>query len=112
MDNRYDFLNKIDDSLLTSRQLEIVNLIRAGFNQSEIAKKLDIRQSTISKAIFGTKVGDRYHGGALSKYNKMLDRNNLVITEIEQTINKLSRLIGKDEKIQVLIEEIRKLKCI
>src|SRR3989304_7038134 len=56
---------RIVDTQLTSRQKEVIHLYAQGLTQTEIAKKLKVNQSSITKSINGNcdyKSGKRIYG--------------------------------------------------
>lgn len=58
---------------LTKRQSEVIELYADGYTQTEIAKKLGVNQSSITKSIHGNcdyKSGKRVYGGAKKKLKK------------------------------------------
>jgi DNA-binding CsgD family transcriptional regulator len=73
---------------LTPRQYQVIELLAQGFTQIEIAKKLNVNQSSITKSVNGNcdyRNGRRIYGG---------------------TKKKLCRLSDKDPKIQGIIAQI------
>lgn len=77
---------------LTERQCEVLEMSADGFTQMEIAKKLNVNQSSITKSINGNvdyKNGRRTYGGAKRK---------------------LMKIIENDEKIKELFEKLRELR--
>ena len=61
---------RIVDTQLTSRQKEVLKLCAQGLTQIEIAKKLNVNQSSITKSINGNtdyRNGKRIYGGARKK---------------------------------------------
>ena len=73
---------------LTARQYQVIELLAQGFTQIEIAKKLHVNQSSITKSVNGNcdyRNGRKIYGGARKK---------------------LRRLSDKDPKIQEIITQI------
>ena len=73
---------------LTARQYQVIELLAQGFTQIEIAKKLHVNQSSITKSVNGNcdyRNGRKIYGGARKK---------------------LRRLSDKDPKIQEIIAQI------
>ena len=82
---------RLVDTELTERQREVIHLWAEGYTQTEIAKKLNVNQSSITKSINGNcdyRNGKKVYGGA----NK-----------------KLKKLVSKDEKIQGILARIAEL---
>lgn len=83
---------RVIEASLTSRQKEVIRLAASGMTQMEIAKKLNVNQSSITKSINGNvdyKNGKKSYGGSKRK---------------------LLKIIEKDEKIQKLIAEINEIR--
>lgn len=79
---------RLVDTQLTPRQRQVIRLYAKGFTQIEIAKKLNVNQSSITKSINGNcdyRNGKKIYGGARKK---------------------LRRLADKDERIQAIIKRI------
>ncbi len=65
---------RIVNTQLTSRQREVITLVCDGYTQTEIAKKLKVNQSSITKSINGNcdyKNKKRVYGGAKRKMKKI-----------------------------------------
>jgi predicted DNA-binding protein YlxM (UPF0122 family) len=76
---------------LTKRQCEVIELYAQGLTQIEIAKKLNVNQSSITKSINGNcdyRNGKKVYGGAKKK---------------------LRRLAGQDPKVQEILKKIAEL---
>ena len=86
---------RIVENLLTPRQKEVIKLYSDGYNQMEIAKKLNVNQSSITKSLNGNvdyKNGKKkkiYYGGAKKK---------------------LWKIIQQDEKKKNLLDRMRELR--
>src|SRR5271170_4792042 len=79
---------RVVDTLLTSRQREVIRLYADGYTQMEIAKMLNVNQSSITKSLNGNvdyKNGKKIYGGAKKKINKII-QNDEKITEILRKI--------------------------
>ena len=77
---------------LTARQCEVLEMSASGATQMEIAKKLNVNQSSITKSINGNvdyKNGRRTYGGAKRK---------------------LIKIIESDEKIKELFEKLKEMR--
>ena len=76
---------------LTKRQKEVITLYCEGYTQTEIAKKLNVNQSSITKSMNGNcdyKNGRRTYGG---------------------TKRKLQKLCGQDPEIQVILRKLQEI---
>ena|SRR5579859_1737854 len=72
---------RIVDTMLTKRQKEIVRLSAEGLTQSEIAKKLDINQSSVSKCLLGNTLYHKsksIYGGAKRKIQKIIETDDKI----------------------------------
>jgi len=75
---------RVVDTLLTDRQREVIKLYADGYTQMEIAKMLNVNQSSITKSLNGNvdyKNGKRIYGGAKKKIHKIIE-NDAKIKEI------------------------------
>ena len=82
---------RIVDTLLTDRQKEVIRLYADGYTQMEIAKMLNVNQSSITKSINGNvdyKNGKKCYGGIRRKVRKIID-NDPKIKEILKKIRDL-----------------------
>ncbi len=82
---------RIVDTLLTPRQREVIRLYADGYTQMEIAKILDVNQSSITKSLNGNvdyKNGKKVYGGARKKIRKIIDNDDR-IKEILQKMQDL-----------------------
>lgn len=83
---------RVINTLLTDRQKEVIKLSSQGKTQMEIAKILNVNQSSITKSLHGNvdyKNGKRAYGGSKKK---------------------LQKIIVNDEKIKELLEKINELR--
>lgn len=69
---------------LTPRQREVIKLYADGYTQMEIAKKLKVNQSSITKSLNGNvdykkNSYKRCYGGSKRKINKIVDNDNKII---------------------------------
>lgn len=79
---------RIVNTKLTSRQKQVITLYCDGYTQTEIAKKLNVNQSSITKSINGNcdyKNGKRIYGGAKKKLQKIAEQDE----EIQEILEKL-----------------------
>lgn len=75
---------RIVNTQLTERQRDVIRLYADGYTQMEIAKKLKVNQSSITKSLNGNvdyKNGKRVYGGSHKKINKIIE-NDPKIKEI------------------------------
>ena len=83
---------RVVDTLLTPRQKEVIRLCADGLTQMEIAKKLNVNQSSITKSINGNvdyKKQKRTYGGTKKKLNK---------------------IIANDEKIKAILKRMSEIR--
>src|SRR5580698_2743739 len=72
---------RVVDTLLTSRQREVIRLYADGYTQMEIAKMLNVNQSSITKSLNGNvdyKNGKVVYGGAKKKIRKILEHDDAI----------------------------------
>lgn len=72
---------RIVDTQLTPRQREVLHLYSQGFTQIEIAKRLNVNQSSITKSINGNcdyKNGKRVYGGAKKKLQRIAAKDPVI----------------------------------
>lgn len=82
---------RVVGSLLTKRQKQVIQLYVDGYTQMEIAKKLNVNQSSITKSLNGNvdyKNGRRVYGGAKKKMQKII-QNDERIKDLLRRINEL-----------------------
>lgn len=85
---------RIVETCLTKRQKQVIKLYKDGYTQMEIAKKLNVNQSSITKSWNGNvdyKNGKRIYGGAKKKILKLIEKDE----KIKDILNKMSRLREK-----------------
>jgi DNA-binding CsgD family transcriptional regulator len=73
---------RVVDTLLTSRQKEVIRLYADGYTQMEIAKMLNVNQSSITKSLNGNvdyKNGKRVYGGARKKIKKIIENDEKIV---------------------------------
>lgn len=83
---------RVVETLLTPRQREVIKLYSDGYTQMEIAKMLNVNQSSITKSINGNtdyKNGKQSYGGVKRKMKKIIE---------------------SDEKIKEILRKIRELR--
>lgn len=63
---------------LTGRQFQVIELLAKGYTQIEIAKQLNVNQSSITKSVNGNcdyRNGRKIYGGAKKKLRRLADRD-------------------------------------
>lgn len=86
---------RIVDELLTDRQREVIKLYSDGYTQMEIAKMLNVNQSSITKSLNGNvdyKNGKKIYGGARKKIRKIIENDD----KIKNILRKIAEV--RDEK--------------
>jgi DNA-binding CsgD family transcriptional regulator len=81
---------RVVDTLLTSRQREVIRLYADGYTQMEIAKMLNVNQSSITKSLNGNvdyKNGKRIYGGAKKKLNKIIQSDERIMEILRMIAN-------------------------
>jgi len=82
---------RVINTLLTPRQKEVIKLYSDGYTQMEIAKMLNVNQSSITKSLNGNvdyKNGKRVYGGAKKKIKKIIENDE----KIKEILGKMSEL--------------------
>lgn len=82
---------RVVDTELTPRQREVLHLYKDGKTQIEIAKILNVNQSSITKSINGNcdyKNGKRVYGGAKKKLKRIVDQDK----EIQSILSQIADL--------------------
>jgi RNA polymerase sigma factor (sigma-70 family) len=72
---------RVVDTLLTPRQREVIRLYADGYTQMEIAKMLNVNQSSITKSLNGNvdyKNGKKIYGGARKKIRKIIELDDTI----------------------------------
>lgn len=72
---------RVVDTLLTERQREVIRLYADGYTQMEIAKMLNVNQSSITKSLNGNvdyKNGKKIYGGARKKIRKIIESDEKI----------------------------------
>jgi predicted transcriptional regulator len=79
---------RIVNDLLTPRQRDVIRLCAEGYTQMEIAKMLNVNQSSITKSLNGNvdyKHGNRKtYGGTKRKLNKIIDNDEKILNILKQ----------------------------
>ena len=86
---------RVVDTLLTPRQKEVIKLYSDGYTQMEIAKMLNVNQSSITKSLNGNvdyKNGRKIYGGARKKLKKIIENDE----KIKEILKKMQEC--RDEK--------------
>jgi len=82
---------RVVDTLLTPRQKQVIRLYADGYTQMEIAKMLNVNQSSITKSLNGNvdyKKGRRIYGGTRKKIRKIIENDD----KIKDILKKMSEL--------------------
>lgn len=82
---------RVVENLLTPRQKQVIQLYSDGYTQMEIAKMLNVNQSSITKSINGNvdyKNGKKIYGGAKKKLQKIVQND----TKIKEILAKIAEL--------------------
>lgn len=90
---------RIVEEHLTERQKEVVKLISAGLTQQEIAKLLNVNQSSITKSV----------NGNVDYKEKNVDKNNKHII-YGGSKRKLKKIIETDTKVIEILDRIAELR--
>lgn len=78
---------RVVDTLLTPRQREVIRLYADGYTQMEIAKMLNVNQSSITKSLNGNvdyKNGKKIYGGARKKIRKIIENDEAIKSILTQ----------------------------
>ena len=78
---------RVVDTLLTPRQRVVIRLYADGYTQMEIAKMLDVNQSSITKSLNGNvdyKNGKKIYGGARKKIRKIIENDEKIKNILDQ----------------------------
>lgn len=82
---------RIIDGELTERQREVIRMLADGYTQVEVAKKLSVNQSSITKSVHGNcdyKHGKRVYGGAKKKLRRIADEDS----EIKEILARIAEI--------------------
>jgi len=85
---------RIIKTRLTKRQCEVIQLYADGYTQTEIAKILNVNQSSITKSINGNcdyRNGRRIYGGAKKKLRKIAAQDE----EIQTILTQIAEIQGE-----------------
>jgi DNA-binding CsgD family transcriptional regulator len=72
---------------LTTRQFQVMELLSKGYTQIEIAKQLNVNQSSITKSVNGNcdyRNGRRVYGGSKKKLRKIADKDPKIQDLVQQ----------------------------
>jgi len=86
---------RLVDTALTPRQRQVIRLYAQGYTQTEIAKMLNVNQSSITKSINGNcdyRNGKKVYGGARKKLRKLAEKDQ----KIQGLIKKMVELSDDD----------------
>lgn len=90
-DRLRDAFWRIINTKLTKRQREVLRLYADGYTQIEIAKKLKVNQSSITKSINGNcdyRNGKKIYGGAKKKLKRIAAQD----PEIQQILKRIAEI--------------------
>lgn len=87
-------------NMLTPRQQQVIRLYCDGLTQMEIAKKLGVNQSSITKSLHGN----------VDYSKKSSKKNTKKSKSYGGTHRKIQKIIEADEKIQEILEKMRELR--
>lgn len=82
---------RLVDAALTDRQKQVIKLYAEGYTQTEIAKMLDVNQSSITKSLNGNcdyRNGRKVYGGARKKLQRLVSKD----TKIQKILNRMSEI--------------------
>lgn len=82
---------RVVNTLLTPRQSQVVRLYAEGYTQMEIAKMLNVNQSSITKSLNGNvdyKNGKRVYGGTTKKIRKIIENDE----KIKEILRKMQEI--------------------
>jgi predicted transcriptional regulator len=86
---------RVVKTLLTPRQREVIELSAQGYTQQEIAFRLKVNQSSVTKAMWGNvdyKKGRRIYGGINRRLKKIMETD-------EKVLDILARIKEKREEV-------------
>jgi len=78
---------RLVDNELTTRQAQVIRLLAKGYTQIEIAKQLNVNQSSITKSVNGNcdyRNGKKIYGGAKKKLRKLAENDPQITNIIAQ----------------------------
>lgn len=87
---RLEFWRLAKDNL-TERQFQVIELLAKGYTQIEIAKQLNVNQSSITKSVNGNcdyRNGKKIYGGAKKKLRRLADKDS----EIQSIITQIAEI--------------------
>jgi DNA-binding CsgD family transcriptional regulator len=76
---------------LTGRQFQVIELLAKGYTQIEIAKQLNVNQSSITKSVNGNcdyRNGRKVYGGAKKKLRRLADKD----PQIQEIIGQIAEI--------------------
>ncbi len=88
---RDEFWRLVDEEL-TPRQKEVVHLYADGLTQTEIAKKLGVNQSSVTKSLNGNcdyRNGKKVYGGAKKKLGRLVQQD----PRIQEILARIGQLV-------------------
>jgi DNA-binding CsgD family transcriptional regulator len=78
---------RVVDTLLTERQRDVIRLYADGYTQCEIAKMLNVNQSSITKSLHGNcdySNNKRIYGGSKKKLSKLIEEDEKITNILSQ----------------------------
>jgi len=78
---------KVVEEKLTKRQGQVLHLLASGYTQIEIAKILEVNQSSVAKSVHGNcdyKKGKKSYGGSEKKLRKLCHQDPDIINILKQ----------------------------
>ncbi|MFA5758002.1 MAG: LuxR C-terminal-related transcriptional regulator [Clostridia bacterium] len=93
-DARRDEFWRLAKDNLTDRQFQVIQLLAKGYTQIEIAKQLNVNQSSITKSVNGNcdyRNGKRVYGGAKKKLCKLAEKDS----KIQEIIKQIAEIHSK-----------------
>ena len=85
---------RLAKEVLTDRQFQVIELLAMGYTQIEIAKQLNVNQSSITKSVNGNcdyRNGKKIYGGARKKLRKFADED----PKMKEIMSKMSDIHAK-----------------
>ena len=97
---------RVVNSQLTKRQRDVITLYAEGYTQMEIAKILNVNQSSITKSLNGNCDYKNKNKGNKDNADKDNRGNNSKVIIYGGSKKKIKKIIDSDEKIKDLLQKI------